>query len=295
MNISGKEKMKEHKQHGEGMLPIALYIVPNNTKCAILPHHWHNELEFIYMHSGQAVFTIDDEAIHVQEGECVFVNSGSIHSGYSESDASTYCSVVFSTELITNSFDACRKFFDGIVSNQYKIISHFTPEIPSHKNVIDSLNVIIDEMTDKSFAFELVLKSKLLSLFSTIFRSGLYTLEDFGSYSKSKKYYMLKNVLGYIYQNFDKKIKLADVSSAYNLTPQYLSRFFKEMTGINIVDYINQYRIEKAVSLIKASDLSITDIALECGFDNIGYFNRVFKKQMGLTPTELRSSFSSSH
>lgn len=291
MNITGNEKMKEHKQHGEGMLPIALYHVTHNTPCTILPHHWHNELEFIYMSSGQAVFTIDDEIIPVQAGECVFVNSGRIHSGYSETDATAYYSVVFSTELLTNSFDACRKFFDGIISNHFRILSLFKSKTPSHEKIIASLRIIIDELTDKSFGFELELKSMLFSIFATIFRSGLYTtIEEFRDYSfKSKRYYMLKNVLGYIYQNFDKKIKLDDISKAYDLTPQYLSRFFKDMTGTNIVDYINQYRVDKATTLIKASDLSITDIALECGFDNISYFNRVFKKQLGRTPTELRT------
>ncbi len=292
MNIISNEKMKEHKQHGEGMLPIALYCVTHNTPCAILPHHWHNELEFIYMQIGKAIFTIDDETIPVQAGECVFVNSGRIHAAYSMTGDSTYYSVVFSTELLSNSFDACRRFFDGIISNQYRILSHFKPETPSHEKIISSLKVVIDELTNKNFVYELVLKSMLFSIFSTILRNNLYTtMEELRKYSfKSKRYFMLKNVLGYIYQNFNKKIKLIDISMAFDLTPQYLSKFFKEMTGINIVDYINQYRVEKAITLIKASNLSITDIALECGFDNISYFNRVFKKQVGCTPTKLRLS-----
>lgn len=93
---------------------------------------------------------------------------------------------------------------------------------------------------------------------------------------------------GYIYQNYNKKIKLTDIGEVLNLTPQHLCKFFKEMTDTSIVEYINHYRIETSISLLKISTLSITDIALECGFDNISYFNRVFKKQVGCTPSEFR-------
>lgn len=287
MNILNIEKLKEHKQHGEIMLPIALYPVSHKASGTILPFHWHNEMEFIYLSEGQAVFTIDDEAIPVQAGECVFVNSGQIHSGLSQTGESTYFSVVFSTELLTNSFDACRRFFDGIISNQFKIFPHFKPEILSHEKVISELKAVIKELTDKNFAYELALKSKLFSIFNTLFRNGLYTpMEEAKKHSfRSKRYDTLKKILGYIYQNFNKKIKLIDVSESVNLTPQYLCKFFKEMTGINIIEYINHYRVETASTLLKISSMSITDIALECGFDNISYFNRVFKKQMGCTPS----------
>ncbi len=101
---------------------------------------------------------------------------------------------------------------------------------------------------------------------------------------------MLKKILAFIYSNYNQKIKLKDISDYVNLTPQYLCVFFKEMTKTKLVDYINHYRIEAAVNLLKVSDLSITEIALECGFDNPSYFNRVFKAQTGCTPSCYKSS-----
>ena len=289
------ERLKEHKQHGESMLPIALYAVTHYKIGPILPYHWHNELEFIYVSDGEAVFTINDEVLTVQTGECIFVNGGQIHSAFSKTAACTYFSVVFDTELLTHSFDACREYFDGIKMGKFKICTHFKSSYPSQKKVVLKVKTIIEELTVKNIGYELVLKSELLSIFSVLFREELFTLrsENHKGPLHSKKYHTLKKIMGYIYQNYDKKIKLTDISESVSFTPQYLCKFFKEMTDTNIASYINHYRIEAASTLLKISTLSITDIALECGFDNLSYFNRVFKKQMGCTPTVFRSKYMS--
>lgn len=272
------------------MLPIALYPVMHKSPGIILPHHWHNEHEFIYLAIGQATFSIDDEAIMVQAGECVFVNGGQIHSGISQSEQVLYYSVVFSHEFLTNSFDSCRLLFNEVITNKLKLFSHFKPEIPIHGQVISELKAIIHELTEKNTAYELALKSRLFSIFCTLIRENLYIpIPQTQKYSvRSKRYKLLKNILGYISQNYNRKISLNDISENVNLTPQYLCRFFKEMTGYTFSDYINHYRIETSCTLLKVSSLSITDIALECGFENISYFNRVFKAQTGCTPTGFR-------
>ena len=285
------ERLKEHKQHGESMLPIALYPVIFKNTGQILPYHWHNELEFIYLSSGEALFTIDDQAITVQAGECIFVNGGQVHSGFSKTDHCSYFSVVFDTELLTHSFDACREYFDGIKTSKFKLHQHFTSVTISQNKIILAIQTIIEELTTKNLGYELVVKSELLAIFGILFREGLYTviLENHKLSLQSKKYHTLKKIMGYIYQNYNKKIKLTDISEVVHLTPEYLCKFFKDMTSTSITFYINHYRIESATTLLKISTLSVMDIALECGFDNLSYFNRVFKKQTGCTPTEFRA------
>jgi AraC-like DNA-binding protein len=290
MNNLKFEGLKEDKQHGDTLFPAALYAVTHKSIGSILPHHWHNELEFIYLYLGEAVFTIDDKEVMIKAGECIFVNSGQLHSGFSKTNACSYYSVVFSTEFLSMPLDACNQFFEGIKTNKFRVLHHFKDENSLQARVISELKDIIEELTYKDIAYELSVKSKLFSIFTTIFRNSLYItmLNNQRNLFAVKKHNTLKQVLGYIYRNYNKKIKLKDISESLNLTPQHLCKFFKEMTGNSIVEYINNYRIETASSLLKVSTLSITDIALECGFDNISYFNRVFKKQLGYTPTEFR-------
>jgi len=75
------------------------------------------------------------------------------------------------------------------------------------------------------------------------------------------------------------------------MNPSYLSYFFKEQTGENFIDYLNKVRIEKAKELLKDSSMSLSEIASQVGYSNAGYFNRIFKKIVGITPGQYRNRF----
>ena len=107
-----------------------------------------------------------------------------------------------------------------------------------------------------------------------------------------KKQGMLKDILRYISNNYNKKITLQDIGHTINLSPQYACKLFKELTNSNITTYINNYRIQSAVTLLREGDMSITEISLECGFESLSYINRVFKRQFGCTPSEYRQKVS---
>lgn len=273
------------------MLPIDAYHVINEKPGNILACHWHEEIEIIYLSAGKVTFTIDDATYILNPGDCLFINSSQIHTGYTESDYSDYYSVVFSTELLTNPFDACRVFFERITSNTYVIPPLFRKSTVIHTEIIDELKELINEIEQKEVAYELAVKAKLFAIFHKIFRENLYTVnkESQKKPIRSTKYELLKKILGFVYVNYNKKIKLEEISDHVNLTPQYLCAFFKEMTKTTLTEYINHHRIESALTLIKDSELSMTEIALECGFDTPSYFNRVFKKQVGCSPKNYRT------
>lgn len=294
MAYINSQSFEEIKCHGNKLFPISAYPVTCTVKGPILPYHWHKELEFLYLAKGEAVFTLDDTSYTLKSGDCLFINSGKIHSGFSNTEITQYISVVFDIDLLTSTFDISKELFNDIVTGKYNILQHFTPDIPSHSKVISELKTIIYELENANFAYELVIKSRLLSIFTIILRNSLYTKEigNKKSISLDKKYELFKKILSFIEKNCNNKIKLSDISRETNLTPQYLCTFFKNMTNISIVQYINNYKIEKAASMLKISNLTITDIALECGFDNISYFNRVFKKQFNCSPSEFREKCS---
>jgi two-component system response regulator YesN len=73
-----------------------------------------------------------------------------------------------------------------------------------------------------------------------------------------------------------------------NLNPSYLSRLYKQLTGVNVTDTILDVRISRAKRLLKESNLKVHDIAAKVGFDSDAYFIRSFKKKCGMTPQEYR-------
>ena len=92
----------------------------------------------------------------------------------------------------------------------------------------------------------------------------------------------------HIRSNFDSPLSLDEMASHCALNASYLSRSFKKKTGTTIFAYLNRVRIEKACHLLKNSSMTITEIAFSVGYNNISFFNRMFKRAMSLSPGEYR-------
>ncbi len=99
----------------------------------------------------------------------------------------------------------------------------------------------------------------------------------------------LQKVYDYLYRNMKNEISLEDISRYVNLTPASLCRAFKSKTRITIFQFLNKIRIENVCKLLLYSDLSISQIAYESGFNNLAYFSRRFKDSTKMSPSEYRS------
>ncbi|SDD41859.1 Helix-turn-helix domain-containing protein [Paenibacillus sp. UNCCL117] len=97
-------------------------------------------------------------------------------------------------------------------------------------------------------------------------------------------------VMDYVEANYDKDITLDLIAERLGITGGYLSSYFKEKTGINFLDYVNDARVKKVIAMLEDTELRIQDIALRAGYQNMNSFNRMFKKFTGVTPSEYRRS-----
>lgn len=101
---------------------------------------------------------------------------------------------------------------------------------------------------------------------------------------------VIRDVLSYISINYTQNITLQELSRIHHVSPEHLSRQFKQETGITLIHYISDLRVKKASELLKSSRLSIADISMYVGYADSNYFVKVFKKRYGMTPSAYRSS-----
>ena len=94
----------------------------------------------------------------------------------------------------------------------------------------------------------------------------------------------------FIHENSNEKLGLTKVARAVNISANHLSEKFKEVTGVNFVEYIARTRIEKARVLLQNSTKRITEIAFAVGFQSLSQFNRSFKKFTRQSPTQFRAA-----
>lgn len=95
-------------------------------------------------------------------------------------------------------------------------------------------------------------------------------------------------IVDYLQDHYSEDITLDLIAGKLNITGGYLSTYFKEKTGTNFVDFVNEFRIKQAVKLLLQTDMKIQDIALQAGYQTMSSFNRIFKKFLGVTPSEYR-------
>jgi AraC-like DNA-binding protein len=102
----------------------------------------------------------------------------------------------------------------------------------------------------------------------------------------------IEKVFGYMNQNFDRSITLPEVAKLSNMTDVSFSRFFKTRTGITFIDSLTELRLGHASRMLIDTNESVSEVAYNCGFNNISNFNRIFKKKKGCTPKEFRQNYS---
>jgi len=107
----------------------------------------------------------------------------------------------------------------------------------------------------------------------------------------STKSILLKPALDYIDEHYREKIYLDDMAYRCNISPSYFSRLFKRELGLTYSSYINKVKVKKAKELLEETNLPIINISLDLGYDDCGYFIKIFKKNYGVTPANYRKTY----
>lgn len=141
---------------------------------------------------------------------------------------------------------------------------------------------LLNTMETKLMHDDVVTISKLLE------NHILFLLEKY-SHDVASTSPLIANIKNYIYSNLE-GADIAHIAKQFHYNKTYLGRLFKKETGMNIKDYINLQRIEKAKHILSTSDEPIISVAYQVGFNNVTYFNRVFKEFTSFSPSQYRCS-----
>jgi YesN/AraC family two-component response regulator len=142
-------------------------------------------------------------------------------------------------------------------------------------------NKILKEFGKKEHSYHTMIKGLILELIVILSRKS-------GKSKMSEIKNPVDMLIDHIDENYCEEINLGDLSALVNLNPSYISRLFSEKKGVTIFEYINEKRILKAAHLLKNTVLSVIEISMMVGYNNLSFFNRTFKKLMNMSPKEYR-------
>ncbi|MCI3923099.1 AraC family transcriptional regulator [Paenibacillus sp. TRM 82003] len=286
-----KSLLKEARVHGEPVYPVSTYRITCPPDRPLLDLHWHDELEFLIMVEGEAVFRVDAADYTVRAGEAIFVNSGELHSGVvAGAEPVTFCAVVFHSALFGDGVHdkVYERYIFPLVDKTYVVPSHLTPATDACRDILSLLGQLFEANESEAPMRELTTKGLLHLCVSKLLLAGGGARREGKADAGGEKLERLKRVIARIEERYEESISLGELAEVAQMSESYFCRYFKRITTKTPVEYINDYRIGRAAALLRQSNRKVMDIALDVGFSNLNYFNTVFKKRFGCTPSSFR-------
>ncbi|NSW91842.1 MAG: helix-turn-helix transcriptional regulator [Firmicutes bacterium] len=270
--------------------PIVIFSQPGKKRDEIIfRRHWHEQLELLFFVDGKASVECNENFIEAGKEDLIVINSNELHYGESLSDYLSYFCIIMDISLLQSSFfDACEAKYITPISQNLILFKNI---IRNDINIINCVNNLIKEYNEKCIGFELAVKSCIYRLLVLLLRNHVDRILTPREYnSRIKNIEKLSTAIHYIEQNYNQEISIKQLSEMINLSTYHFCHVFKKTTGKTPIQYINCLRINKAEGLLKNTNMSVTEIALEIGFSDANYFSRLFKKYKKVSPSTIRKS-----
>lgn len=289
-----------NKRNGQPSLWGVLENINDNLKCKRLADvfrfvsfhpsetygpHRHLRIEINYVKKGNCILHLDNESVTFRKGEIMIITSNINHQFEAGPEGTTLMQLEFLPEIFSHfSLDDENETNDGsapptpvfLFSEENRLI-----KIVNNTQIIQTVQRIVNELESKNTYYQHLVVMYYAELLILIYR---YMNEAYLPVCTNEA---LKKAIAYIRLNYHSDINISKVAEHTCIGERHLRSLFSQHLGLSPLDYLNQIRINKAVELLRNTDMRIKEICFQCGFQSPQYFSRVFKQQMGISPHSL--------
>lgn len=260
--------------------------------------HSHSFMEIAYVASGAGIHLVGDKEYSVSRGDLFIINHDMPHVFRSLDLGEQMLTVYncgFNPDFLDSSLVDCRSFTDVI---RQLLFHSFFPEegisgpdvhlSSSESRCVEEIyQKMLAEFTAKESGYIEILRAYVIELIITIFRAFRRSSAP-GSHVDSHRTHLVEKVMLYMQNNLSSELRIDDLSVMAFLSSNHFCKLFKETTGMTVIEYAQKIRIEEACHLLRETNRKIIDIAAEVGYRDIKFFNQVFKRLVGETPSSYR-------
>lgn len=281
------ESLRETVRHGSDEYPFQYYLEDIwlfDFHC--IDWHWHPEVEFVLIEKGTADFLIGSERYVLSAGTGIFINSQVIHR-FEAAESTVIPNIVFSPSLLAGEESLIyRKFIQPVLDSPAECMI-FSADDSVEKEIKDTL-VSVFALQESGMECEIKTVELLLKLWYMLYRQMQPAEEASAPRSSVRIRAQLQIMMQYIHKNFRGAISLDDIAGTVMLSKSSVLNLFRENIHTSPIEYLINYRLKYAARLLAATENSVSTVAQDAGFENIGYFCRKFKEVFGVTPGEYR-------
>ena len=282
------ETFREDKKHTEVAFPYNTYLCSIPLDFSSVPVHWHEEMELIVVKKGRGLVTLDRESRLLEAGQAVIVLPGQLHDiRQYQQERMEYENIIFRLEmLLPKEGDVCGpKFLEPYRDGKLLYPAWIDGSALYHEEMLECIRKMDELSEQRPRGYPLAVKGWLFQFFFLMFSRVEPTLAEEG---REKSLDKMKRILRRIEVDYGKPLSIKEMAEFSGFSESHFMKFFKNHMGVPFVSYLNDYRLTLAARALAEGQEDVLTVAMDVGFSNVSYFNRLFKKKFRMTPLEYR-------
>ena len=249
--------------------------------------HWHHDYELLLADEGELDYFVNGTIVHIAEGQAIFVNSNRLHYGFSAEHRDCRFSVlVFHPSLLGDPPLPTAGYTATLSADGQGDCMLLDPKDDTGFRLISLMRQIGELCAAPRPLCEFAVQGLCGELVALLYQ----TLRPCGDrQARDPAWQLLRQMTGYLQASYAQPIRLADIAAAGAVCRSRCCEVFRAKLGKTPMEYLAQYRLEKGVTLLQTTGMSITQIAQAVGFDGASYFSEQFRRRYDLSPRQFRA------
>lgn len=262
---------------------------------APISSHAHEFIELAYVAEGNGTHSYKGESFRIVAGDVFMIEPGAEHA-YQVSEGSSLLvyNVLFVPSLLKAELEMLSEvtpfvdffYVEPFLRSAVHFQSHLRLDIYEQLEMKSLLDHVVAEFKSKKLGYRIVTKTRLIELF--VFLSRCFAIHQAPSPSFRAEANMLVRICEFIEQHYVQPLTLHQVSQLCGMSPSAFTLKFKQHTGKTFIEYRNEIRIRIAAHRIEHTEDKMMTISQDVGFDDLSFFNKLFKQQYGISPGQYR-------
>ncbi len=255
-----------------------------------VPWHWHEELELIYVVEGSLKVRLPGMHIVIKQGEGVFINKNVLHAANSNQKQECLIhSLVFYDSIIAGDKNSvfAAAYVQPILNCPALKYRSFSSDSAWEQEAASCIERAFHKLTLGEPGYELLIRNDLSLLWSILFQNSSDQLSS-DKCENEVDNFRIRTMIAFLEEHFNETIELTQIAASANIGKRECIRCFHRMMGLSPIQYLIKYRIIESLHYLRDTEMSVSEIALCCGFESPSYFTHIFKRYQKCTPRQFR-------
>lgn len=282
MNSKGASEVVE-----DFLFPGKDAVILNYAYNTGLDLHLHNYFEIVYVVEGECSQVFEEEERTIKKGEFSFIPPYTAHDILLEEKSIVFGLLIRKSTFEQFFFEILQDnnplfaFFNQVLHGQRKTYLHFS-DLPSERLLRVFQNIFEECYMQESYS-----NQNCLNYVRILFVEILRAIDSYDENTDVSGEGNIPAILGYI-RKHQNSVTLEKLAAEFHYNKVYLGKLIKSKTGMNYNEILNQFRIHRGSEMLRHTELSISEIAKECGYNSLDHFTRTFRKIKGISPLSFR-------